>query len=113
MAKTVAKKKTAKKATAKTVTKKKTVAKKKVNAPKQSYFYVTDGKVLKNLKDLALELEHIADNIFYNHVNAVKNDFANWVRDIFNEDSLAQDLCEASDKHECQKVVLKFIVKNQ
>lgn len=53
-------------------------------------FWVCDGKILKNLKELAEYLEKVPANIFKYHVNKSKNDFADWVTDVFGEAKVSQ-----------------------
>lgn len=53
-------------------------------------FWVCDGEILKNLKELAEYLEKIPANIFKYHVSKDKNDFANWVADVFGDSKVAQ-----------------------
>lgn len=60
------------------------------------YFYVQDGKILKNMKDLAKELRTMSSEVYHKHVTENKNDFVNWVRDIVKDEHLAKGLQELS-----------------
>lgn len=53
-------------------------------------FWVNDGKVLQNLKELPSALRNMSDQTFLHHVNAAKHDFANWVEHVFGEKQLAE-----------------------
>lgn len=75
------------------------------------YFNLADGRQLKNLIELSAVLEDIDENTFRHHVNEEKNDFANWIRDVINENMLAESLSAKNSKTEHQIEVLKFIVK--
>ena len=82
------------------------------NVPKEYYFFLVDGKQIKSLPELALEIENMADEIFYHHVNDARNDFANWIRDIIGEIELADKLMNINEKKDMQLQLLKHIVKS-
>ena len=107
-----------KKAASKQATKKKTVkkaskaaAKKSVkqNAPTEQCFIMVDGHKLKNVKELADVMEKIEDHVFHHHVTNDRNDFANWLRDVFKEIDLAAEVSGCRDKHHVQLVLYKHI----
>lgn len=60
-------------------------------------FWLSTGKKIRNLKELMIELQINGQNFFNNHVNDSKNDFANWVRDIFKDHVLANKLYNTKD----------------
>ncbi len=80
-------------------------------APHDKRFVLRDGRVLKNLVELSHALEHMSDDVFNHHVNASKNDFRNWVRDVFSQKALAAELEKAKTRSDLQLAVLKHIVK--
>ena len=59
------------------------------------YFYVNNGSVLHNLTDLLGELRTMDDFTFQHHVNAEKNDFSNWTRDILKNNALAKKIASS------------------
>jgi hypothetical protein len=69
---------------------------------KESYFYVHDGPVIKDRKDLLEFLRIIPQETFSYHVNSEKNDFANWIRGVFNDEALAKKLGEAKTPEDMQ-----------
>jgi len=83
---------------------------KKVN-PEHS-FIVVDGTKITNLPELALEMDNMADEIFDHHVNAARNDFASWIRDVIGELELADRMAGINTRTDTQLVILKHIVKN-
>ena len=89
------------------------VIKKKLlgEAPVERHFVVADGKKLKNIIELADALETMTEEIFAYHVNEHKNDFSNWIKDVFSEHSLAEDIKRAKNKLETQIVLLRRLVK--
>ncbi|PIU72314.1 hypothetical protein COS79_03545, partial [Candidatus Woesearchaeota archaeon CG06_land_8_20_14_3_00_33_13] len=62
------------------------------DANSDHYFFVNDGTVLKNVLDLSKQLDKMSDEVFRYHVNDMKNDFASWIKEIFKEEKLAEEL---------------------
>ncbi len=77
----------------------------------EHYFYVSDGKVIKSLEELPEALEQMQDGTFSFHANEFKNDFANWVRDVFNKKSLAMSIQKAGSRQGTIAVVKKALIK--
>ena len=80
-------------------------------APEEHHFVVADGRKLKNIIELADALETMSEEIFRHHVNEAKNDFSAWVKDVFYDHSLAEDILRAKNRLETQIVVLRRLVK--
>jgi hypothetical protein len=89
------------------------VIKKKIlgEAPQEKHFVVADGKRLKNIIELADALETMTEDVFSHHANEFKNDFSSWVRDVFYDHSLADDISRAKNKIEAQAAVLRRLVR--
>jgi len=89
------------------------IIKKKIlgEAPEEHHFVVADGRKLKNVLELADALETMSEEIFRHHANELKNDFAAWVKDVFYDHSLAEDISRAKNRLETQIAVLRRIVK--
>lgn len=51
-----------------------------------------DERTLRSLDDLSEAINLIDPETFQRHVNAEKNDFANWVEHVFGEEALAAEL---------------------
>ena len=62
------------------------------DVPAEYVFWCEDGRVLRNLKDLADALATMSDETFAHHANTEKNDFSRWVRDIIKDEWLARSL---------------------
>lgn len=67
------------------------------DVPEEFVFRCGNGCILHNMKELANELKSMSDETYAFHVNAEKNDFVNWVRDIIKDDVLVKDLRRASN----------------
>lgn len=66
----------------------------------EEYFKLSNGRILKNLYELLNALKGIDDETFAFHVNENKNDFGNWVRDIFKDEQLAESIFSSKSKDE-------------
>ncbi len=51
-------------------------------------FWSSDGRVFKNLKELAAALEKMDGKVWDFHVTCEKNDFANWIEEVFGQKQL-------------------------
>ena len=81
------------------------------NTEPEFYFRLINGQKIKNLFGLVSDLDKMPDDVFYHHVNEQRNDFGNWVRDIFKQKKLADEIIKARSRLEVQVTLLKFIVK--
>lgn len=79
-------------------------------APKNREFYLVDGRKLKDLRELALSLGDLPDQAFWHHVNDARNDFANWIEEIFEEKELARTLRATRSKLDSQIAILRHLV---
>ncbi len=61
---------------------------------KDKTFYVCDGSVYTNLYELVDGLKTMKEHTFKYHVNHQKNDFMNWVRDVFDDQRLAKEIAK-------------------
>ena len=80
-------------------------------APVEQHFVVADGRKLKNIIELADALETMSEEIFRYHANEFRNDFSTWVKDVFYDHSLAEDISRAKDRLETQITILRRLVK--
>jgi len=68
--------------------------KKMISAEHERRFWVHDGQVLQNLKELCDAFENMSNETYQHHVTAEKNDFASWVEFILEDPMLAEKLRE-------------------
>ena len=81
------------------------------DAPVEKHFVLVDGQRLKNIRELVESLEHMGEHVFKHHVSELKNDFSNWVNDVFNEKELAENLKKAANTVDSQLAILKHLVQ--
>jgi DNA polymerase III delta subunit len=79
-------------------------------APEEYHFVLADSRKLDSILSLVNSLEDMSEDVFRHHVNEAKNDFANWIKDVFKEENLAKDIKEVNNKVETQIKLLKHIV---
>lgn len=56
------------------------------------FFYLVNGDILKSIEDLTNYATMIPDFVFYHHVSRERNDFYNWIKDVFNDYELANQV---------------------
>jgi hypothetical protein len=79
------------------------------DVPQEYVFWCCDGRILKNLRELRDAFAVMSEDTFTYHVNAAKNDFHNWVKDIIKDDTLAADLLKAASTRTAVRVVTERI----
>ncbi len=67
--------------------------------PYEMHFVLKDGKRLASLAELMDALKSVEKGIFESHINAERNDFAQWIRDTSKDESLVS-LAESSKSAE-------------
>ncbi|MBS3152009.1 hypothetical protein J4230_01220 [Candidatus Woesearchaeota archaeon] len=77
--------------------------------PEKYHFVLANGEKLKDLKDLMHALEKIPEDVFRHHVNDMRNDFSSWVKDVFRDDFLANELKKFNNKLETELALHKYI----
>lgn len=107
-----AKKKKAKKAPAKA--KRKVYIKVKSNilgeAPQEFEFYLGDGRRLKTVFELVDALESMSEAMFKEHVSGAKNDFSNWISDVFKEPNVAKEIKKIQSRIETQRILMRKLI---
>jgi len=74
-------------------------------------FFLKDGQILNSLEDLFQELQVMENHVFEHHVNSEKNDFANWIGDVFGDKFLAKNVQLAKDKDATLKLLFMNLFK--
>jgi hypothetical protein len=79
------------------------------DVPQEHVFWCCDGQILKNLKELRDAFAVMSEDTFAYHVNAAKNDFHNWVRDIIKDEVLANNMLKATSTTAGVRIVTEGI----
>lgn len=77
----------------------------------ENSFRCADGSLLGSVYELENKLCTMSSEAFYHHVNPVRNDFHNWVRDVFQDYELANELLSAKTPAEAAAIVRKHLRK--
>ena len=76
----------------------------------EHYFSLCTGVMIKDIKELAFALDYLSEEELNQHVNAERNDFSTWIRDVYGEEKLAKHLWTKQEKKDIQIALLKHIV---
>jgi hypothetical protein len=63
-------------------------------------FFAANGAVLHDAYELLEELKSMDDGTFHHHVNQERNDFSNWIRDVYRNKRLAAQIGRCKSKDE-------------
>jgi hypothetical protein len=80
-------------------------------APVEKHFILQDGRKIESLFQLIDELETMGEDVFRHHVNDMRNDFANWAKDVFEVPSLAEEMQKMRDRMDTQRAVMKHLLR--
>jgi len=61
-------------------------------------FWVCDGRAIRSLRELPDVLKSMDAGAFKHHVNKERNDFANWIKDVIKDKTLAKSLKKSKPK---------------
>lgn len=73
-------------------------------------FVCSDGRELNSLKEMALSLDDMEDEVFMHHVNAEKNDFVSWLQEM-GEQELADKISNVQHRKDIAYEVMKYLVQ--
>lgn len=77
--------------------------------PLEYVFWCHDGNIFTDIIELSEGLKTMSEETFAYHSNLEKHDFANWVRDVIEDERLADDLARASNRLEAAACVVARI----
>lgn len=84
-----------------------------MDVKEEYYFWLKEGAALRNLQDLQEALKRMAEDTFQHHVNETKNDFHNWVRDVHQDEKLAQELQKAATPTQALEAIQRRVQELQ
>ncbi len=68
------------------------------NAGSDKAFWLKNGQMIINLKELFDSVNQMSDLDFEYHVNKEKNDFVNWIKNVLGEEDLAKKMVRYKSK---------------
>jgi hypothetical protein len=84
-----------------------------LNIRPEEYFYLSNGQSIKSLSELKDALPKLDEGVFSNHVNKEKNDFASWIRGVFKEEGLADQVASEKEKRKMAVIIERFLDKKK
>lgn len=81
--------------------------------PDNKHFVLANGQPVKNVAELAAILDQLEDHVFNHHVNSDRNDFHNWVKDVFEDVELARKIAGINDKKHLQLVIYRHMAGHE
>lgn len=79
------------------------------DVPEHQYFVLANGQPVKHVGELAAILDQLEDHVFNHHVTPDRNDFHNWIKDVFEDVELARKVTGVGDKKRLQLVIYKHM----
>lgn len=77
--------------------------------PQEKFFVLANGQPVKNVAELAAILDQLEDHVFHHHVTPDRNDFHNWIKDVFEDVELARKISGIGDKKHLQLVIYRHM----
>jgi len=75
------------------------------DASEDKVFWLHNGYTLKNLRELRDALATMTNSQFNHHVTETRHDFSDWIRDVLNDEVLADDIQTATDRHQARAIL--------
>ena len=73
-------------------------------------FYVINGMTLRSLYELKDALASMSDDTYAHHVNDERNDFSSWVKEVHNDEELANALLNTTNRKDALDMVNSRLV---
>lgn len=71
-------------------------------------FYLIDGSKISSIKEFYEYLDSMEENVFRYHANEDKNDFSNWIKDVYSLKDIAGQVL-GKDKKAVKKIIGDWI----
>ena len=79
------------------------------NVPEEKVFWCCDGRVFRNMRELAEAFDSMTYETFAHHANPDRCDFGNWVKDVIGDGKLARDLAKSQAPPEAGRKVVERV----
>jgi len=73
--------------------------------PHTHKFWLISGIPIKNLHELYHALEEMNDETYFHHVSRQKNDFSEWIKNVYHDEDLAFKLYHAKTRKEAKNAI--------
>jgi hypothetical protein len=75
-------------------------------------FITKDGQKIRNLSQLQKSLLNMKSEVFDHHANQGRNDFSNWIRDVYKNKALADTISACRTKEEISQKVRDALIES-
>jgi hypothetical protein len=82
-----------------------------VQADGTNSFWVHEGPVIKNLRELKMALDMMNDDQYFYHANKRKNDFASWVDAVLQDKPCAMALRKSKTRKAASRAVERALLE--
>ncbi len=76
-----------------------------MDIPPEHYFHLQDGTIVMSLEELEKKLKTMKRPVYKHHVTDDRNDFENWILNVFNDPVLAKRLHAAKSAKTAAKLI--------
>ncbi|MFH0874620.1 MAG: hypothetical protein V1859_01695 [archaeon] len=83
------------------------------NISAEKYFILSDGRKIDSIDNLHTILLEITDETFAYHVSQSRNDFSDWITNVFNNKELGEKIQAAKTRKEIITVLDNFLSENE
>ena len=80
---------------------------------KDRAFWLSNGQKIDSIKELSDIIGGMDEGVFTHHVNAEKNDFAAWIKDVFNEGKLADNIGKLTAKDKIKSAITHWVSEDE
>lgn len=85
----------------------------KILTDSKKFFWLRSGRGIKSVMELFEAVGEMPDDEFFEHVNEQKNDFANWMKHVFEDKPLADKIRPLRTKEQFQEVLYNEMLKEE
>ena len=75
----------------------------------KEYFWFHNGKSVKSVEELIIELKQIKDDVFNHHVDSERNDFSSWIKHVLKDEALAKEIEKETSKQKIISILKEHI----
>ena len=80
-------------------------------ASEHQAFLLCTGAAIHSVKQLGDELENVDEGVYYYHTQNGRNDFAQWIQDIFGDKALAESVRASHNKEHLRATLYKHLLE--
>jgi len=79
------------------------------DAPEDKKFWLCDGSAIRNFEELEYALRYMSEEIYGHHVNENRNDFYDWILNVFKDTTIADEIKKSRNRTKAADALRKFL----